>query len=87
MGDKGEGLLLLDIIFPIDKMENLAIIKLSSAPQRPLVSIGHFAMALSFDVGSGQPESSFRLAKVFLLGFFIGETFLLLLLGALSTYS
>jgi len=44
-------------------------------------------MALSFDVGSGQSESSFRLAKVFLLGFFIGETFLLLLLGALSTYS
>ena len=41
-------------------------------------------MALRFDTGSGQHENTFKIAKVFLLGFFIGETFLLLLIGALN---
>ena len=41
-------------------------------------------MSLSFDTGTKQQENTFRIAKVFLLGFFIGETFLLLLIGALN---
>jgi hypothetical protein len=41
-------------------------------------------MPLHFDWGSRQQESSLKLAKVFLLGFFVGETFLLMLLGAIN---
>ena len=41
-------------------------------------------MQLRFDWGSREPENTLKLAKFFLLGFFVGETFLLVLLGALT---
>ncbi|MFA6107841.1 MAG: hypothetical protein WDA75_03640 [Candidatus Latescibacterota bacterium] len=44
-------------------------------------------MALRLDTSPRQAESVLRVAKVFLIGFFIGETFLLLLLGAAKAYS
>jgi hypothetical protein len=39
-------------------------------------------MPLAFDVrGTSKDEETWKMAKTFLLGFFIGETFLLVLFG------